>query len=547
MEQDKRSLIAVVLSVAVMGVWYFFFAPHPDAENQTPPVAQEAPSSPSASSVVTSTTPPPPPVAVAPTTPPVLDSFDLGVARVELSTLGGAPVAWHMTKYLTTKGDDTVNMVSAESAPPLSTQFENANISLPAVIPFHVASKTANSIRYEWASADVSIIKTYTFHPDQYSVDVNLDVVNTSNHPVQAKPVVAWTAVQPQQAGGFLHLLRGPPNLWTPLYDLGGSVTRETSLDKLTTPEEDKGLVWAGVENRYFIAAIIPRSNVGSKVFLKTLPAPKNSGGAAESGIVMPELVIPPGGTASNLTTLYVGPKEAPLLRAMGVGLEKAIDYGWFSTIAVPILMALQFFNTFLHNYGLAIILLTIVIKLLLHPINKKAMKSMKAMKDLQPKIAALKEKYGNDRERLNLETMQLFKSHGVNPMGGCLPMLIQMPIYFALYRVLWNAIELYRAPFLGYYKDLSAPDPYFIGPVLLGIFMFLQQKLTPSASADPAQQKMMLIMPVMFTSFMLFLPAGLVLYILVNTVMGVVQQWMISQDIGWRDVLRGRFSANQS
>ena len=190
----------------------------------------------------------------------------------------------------------------------------------------------------------------------------------------------------------------------------------------------------------------------------------------------------------------------------------------------------------------MAILLLTIFVKVLMNPLTIKSMKQMKEMQRLQPRLAELKEKFKNDKQRLNMETMQLFKSHKVNPMGGCLPMLLQMPIYISLYKVLYNSIEIYHAPFFGFYKDLSAPDPWFILPILLGVSMVLQQKMTPSPSADPAQQQMMMLMPVMFTAFMLFLPLGLVLYIFVNTAMSVTQQWMYRKDIRWRDILRGRF-----
>ncbi|HEX5032977.1 MAG TPA: membrane protein insertase YidC, partial [bacterium] len=211
--------------------------------------------------------------------------------------------------------------------------------------------------------------------------------------------------------------------------------------------------------------------------------------------------------------------------------------FGW---VALPILKLLQLFNAFLHNWGLAIIALTILIKLLLHPLTKKSMASMKAMQNLQPALQKLREKYKDDREKLNVESMELFRRHKVNPMGGCLPMLIQMPIYIALYKVLYNATELYHAPFFGFYHDLSAPDPYYIMPVLLGIFMVLQQKMTPT-TVDPAQAKIMMIMPVMFSLFMIFLPLGLVLYIFVNTLLTVVQQYMHQKDISIWGLLKGR------
>ena len=252
-------------------------------------------------------------------------------------------------------------------------------------------------------------------------------------------------------------------------------------------------------------------------------------------------MIVPTGDSKKYSYTLYVGPKDINDLKAAGAKLDEAIDYGWFTVIAVPILYLLRFFHGLIGNYGLAIILLTIFVKLLLHPINVKSLKSMKGMQQLQPRLKELQLKYKDDKQKLNQETMMLFKAHKVNPMGGCLPMLAQFPIYIALYKVLWNSIELYHAPFFWFYKDLSAPDPYFITPILLGLFMVAQQKLTPSASADPAQQRMMMIMPVMFTAFMLFLPVGLVVYILVNTVMSVTQQYMYNNGIGIMDLIKKR------
>lgn len=170
----------------------------------------------------------------------------------------------------------------------------------------------------------------------------------------------------------------------------------------------------------------------------------------------------------------------------------------------------------------------------------------MKAMQKIQPKLAEIREKYKDDRERLNTEMMGLFKTHKVNPMGGCLPMLLQMPVYIALYKVLYNAIEIYHAPFFGFYKDLSSPDPYFVLPILLGIFMVLQQKLTPTVQ-DPAQAKAMMFMPIIFSAFMLFLPVGLVIYIFVNTFMTVVQQYLHQKEIGVLDLLRGKTKKTKS
>ena len=294
---------------------------------------------------------------------------------------------------------------------------------------------------------------------------------------------------------------------------------------------EVKGAIpWAGIEDRYFLISLISRQISNDQLLRLQATAERlNLSFFPAATSVVPQ------GKQEFQYSFYLGPKQRVSLEAAGVGLEDAVDYGWFGVIAVPILKLLQFFYSWVGNWGLAVIVLTLFIKILTNPLTIKSMKQMKAMQSLQPQLQALKEKYKDDRQRLNMETMALFKKNQVNPMGGCLPMVMQMPIYIALYKVLYNAIELYQAPFFGFYHDLSMPDPYFILPVILGVAMVLQQKLTPNPSADPTQRQMMMIMPIMFTGFLLFLPVGLVLYILVNTGMSVLQQWMYQRDITWR------------
>lgn len=226
---------------------------------------------------------------------------------------------------------------------------------------------------------------------------------------------------------------------------------------------------------------------------------------------------------------IFFGPKRMETLKDARKGLEASIDFGFFEIIARPILYLLKFFHSLIHSYGISIILLTLFIKIILFPLTHKSYKSMKALQKIQPQIAELKEKYKNDRERLNKEMLELFKLHNVNPMSGCLPMLLQMPIWFALYQVLLNAIELYNTPFL-YLDDLSSRDFYCISPIILGITMFIQQRMTPSTVTDPAQARMMRLMPLFFTVIMFSLPSGLVLYILVNTLLSILQQWIINR-----------------
>jgi YidC/Oxa1 family membrane protein insertase len=239
---------------------------------------------------------------------------------------------------------------------------------------------------------------------------------------------------------------------------------------------------------------------------------------------------------------LYMGPKELDQLAKAEHNLVKAVDYGWFTVIAKPLLHVLNWFYRFTHNYGIAIILLTVIIKVLFWPLTQKSFQSMQAMKKLQPKIAQLREKYGDDKEKLNQELMQLYRTYKVNPVGGCLPMVLQIPVFFALYRMLNGAVELRHMPFMLWIHDLTAPDrldigfsiPYLGGlpvlTILMGATMFIQQKMTPSAG-DPRQEQIMLLMPVVFTVMFVNFPAGLVLYWLVNNVLSIVQQYFINRN----------------
>jgi YidC/Oxa1 family membrane protein insertase len=227
-------------------------------------------------------------------------------------------------------------------------------------------------------------------------------------------------------------------------------------------------------------------------------------------------------------TALFFGPKSLDKLQAVSPTLDMALDLGWLSSVSIYMLKLLKWFYSFVGNYGVAIVLLTLVVRGITFPLQYKSTKSMKAMAQLQPEMARIKEKYKDDREKLNKEMMSILKQNKVNPMGGCLPMLIQLPIFIALYRVLYSAIELYQAPFFGWIQDLSEKDPYYILPIAMGISMFFQMKLSPQTNMDPNQRKIMMAMPIFFSVIMFNLPAGLNLYIFVSTLFGILQQlWM--------------------
>lgn len=228
---------------------------------------------------------------------------------------------------------------------------------------------------------------------------------------------------------------------------------------------------------------------------------------------------------------LYVGPKDFEILSQLNRHLDKSIDLGdWIGVIARPMLQFMKWSYGWLKNYGWAIILLTVLVRLLLYPLTHMQFRSMQKMQLIKPQMEALRTKYKDNKEELNRQMLELFRREKVNPMGGCFPILLQMPVFFALYRVLYNAIELRHAPFALWLQDLSANDPYYVTPILLGLVMFVQQKMTPTAGMDPSQEMMMKFMPIMFCFFMLYLPSGLVLYILVSTLLGLAQQWWVTR-----------------
>jgi YidC/Oxa1 family membrane protein insertase len=301
--------------------------------------------------------------------------------------------------------------------------------------------------------------------------------------------------------------------------------------DQVKDPHETMaGVKWFGLDTRYFVFAVVPgekfRKDSGVQVFSGFENGQPSVGG---------RLVIPTNGQKQFDVPMrvYFGPKHMESLVSADPILADTIDFGWTSVIAIPILGALKWLHNYVGNYGFAIILLTIAIKIVLFPLMYKSMKAMSKMAKLQPQLNALREKHKDDKEKLNAEMMNFMKVHGYNPVSGCLPILAQMPIFFALYRVLFNSIELYQAPFVLWIHDLSLPDPFFVTPVILTGLMYLQQKLSPNTTADPMQQKMLQFMPVMFGVFMLMLPAGLTIYMVINSVMTIGQQYYLNHKLG--------------
>ncbi|MEO8604346.1 MAG: membrane protein insertase YidC [bacterium] len=290
----------------------------------------------------------------------------------------------------------------------------------------------------------------------------------------------------------------------------------------------ENDIAWAGFSGRYFLAALMPQAETTNALRVWA---------RKQQQTVEAELLFPPGVFTAH-TELYVGPKDIDRLEKVGHGLRKAVDLGWFSFIALPMLQALRFLHKFTGNYGVAIIILTVLLKLLFYPLTKKSFQSMSEMQKLQPEMQRLRERLKDKPDEMNREIMELYRRHKVNPLGGCLPMVLQIPVFVGLYNALLNAVELRHAPFIGWIHDLSAPDrlgtfqlPYVHHPgipvltLVMGGSMLLQQWMTPSA-ADPAQQRAMMIMPIVFTFMFMNFPAGLTLYWLVNNCLTIAQQY---------------------
>ncbi len=368
------------------------------------------------------------------------------------------------------------------------------------------------------------IVRQMTFHADTYLIEENTTVTNLNATGVEGS--VSFTAAAKSMSAEDDRY--NPTKVAYMVAD-----GRDEMEDREDLAEKglaaSGGLKWGTIESNYFMFAIVPDNSES------TLSASFQDNVFRMA--VNEEATFMPNVAKSFKASYFIGPTDRQMLANMPNELGDAINFGWFDFLAKPMLIGMNFFYDYVGNYGLAIIILTIIIKLIFWPLSQKSYGSMEQMKKLQPMVAKLREKYGDDKQRLNQETMALYKTYKVNPMGGCLPMVVQIPVFFGLYKALLGAVELRHAPFIEYLPftdlpwlaDLSAKDPYYITPVIMGASMFLQQKMTPSAG-DPTQQKIMMLMPVVFTFMFLQFPSGLVIYWLLNNLLSIGQQLMIAR-----------------
>ncbi|MBF0214365.1 MAG: membrane protein insertase YidC [Magnetococcales bacterium] len=362
--------------------------------------------------------------------------------------------------------------------------------------------------------------KTFTFQSGSYLLSSSDRVINTSDKPVTLFHFAHFARIEPkvdEQQAMAMTDFHGPMGY---LDNVRVQHVYEDLKKQDQRISAQEG--WAGFSDKYFLAALVPEQTGGMKKFYFDFDEPTH-----RIGVVAGKQELQPGATLEKVTKLYVGPKELRTLEMSELKLERSIDYGWFHFLAVPLVKVLLFFNDFLHNYGMAIVLLTVIIKLLFFPLATKSYRSMNAMKKLAPKMEELKKLYAHDKALLQQETMRMYQDNKVNPLGGCLPIVVQIPVFFALYKVLFLSIEMRHAPWILWIHDLSVMDPYYVLPLLMGASMMVQTKLNP-APADPVQAKVMLFLPVIFTVMFLSFPAGLVLYWLVNNVLSIAQQGYI-------------------
>ena len=370
----------------------------------------------------------------------------------------------------------------------------------------------------------IKITKTYIFHRNSYKIDVKYHVENSG--------ATDW------KGGLYGQLLR---NDQTPeaensfIYTYTGGVTytnsehyQKVDFDEMANraPIRNADNGWVAMIQHYFLAAIVPSSNIKP-----TLYTDQQSSGHYAIGAILPVISVPSGESGDLAIQLYTGPKDQERLEALAEGLELTVDYGWLTFLAQPLFWILNQIQDVVSNWGVSIILLTILIKLAFFKLSETSYRSMARMRKLSPRLTSLKERYGDDRQKMNEAMMKIYREEKVNPMGGCLPILVQIPVFIALYWVLLESVEIRQAPFMLWIQDLSAKDPYYILPLLMGGSMLIQQKLNP-APIDPIQQKVMMVLPVVFTVFFAFFPAGLVLYWVVNNVISISQQWYITKKI---------------
>jgi YidC/Oxa1 family membrane protein insertase len=381
----------------------------------------------------------------------------------------------------------------------------------------------ALEVKFTWSNTEITVDKIYTFHRGSYVIDVTYQINNASGS--ELAPSVYYQIMHDSESN--------QGSTFSPTFTGGAYYTDEGKFKKVNFSDMEKANLslkskdgWIGIIQHYFASAWIPKEGTSNEFYTKQL-----SSKIYAVGVVNPVTKVAPGASVNVTAKLFAGPQVEADLNAAAPGLEYTVDYGWLTVIAKPLFWLLSKIYSFVGNWGVAIILLTILLKAAFFKLSATSYRSMAQMREMAPRMQAMKEKFGDDKQKLQQAMMEMYRKEKINPLSGCLPILVQIPVFIALYWVLLGAVELRHAPFFAWITDLSAKDPYYILPILMGASMIVQTSLNP-APTDPIQAKVMKIMPVVFSIFFFFFPAGLVLYWLVNNILSIAQQWYINNTI---------------
>jgi YidC/Oxa1 family membrane protein insertase len=510
---DRRTLVAVILCFLIFLGWqkYYIEPRNQIAQQQAftsaPPEATAPGAAPGQSSPSATT-------ATAPLTATRSEALATGTGEALVGDGAQFFSGWSLKSYklgLTPEASAVdLQSVTHQSGGAIEFAVDDKRFAYLSNVR-GVLSRTPQGVTWTFEDDAVRLTREFTASEGMPYVDLRITAQFKKD-----RPAFAFVTLGQKAANEDADARDRQISYWS-----GDSIHRLAMKDFDQVREVSTPVKFAAATNRYFLMALVNPAGGESKGL--QLP---NGEGAGKFSLVYPlssnQAVIP--------MRVYFGPKDLALLRAVEPTLDHTVDFGMFTIIAYPILRLMRWFHGFFGNYGVSIILVTLLLKVVTYPLTYKSMKSMKEMARLQPQLAKLREKYKDDKESLNREMLTLMRSHGYNPMAGCLPILIQMPVFFALYQVLYSSIELYHAPFALWIHDLSTHDRFYVTPVLLTLTMFIQQRLTPNTSMDPAQQKMLQIMPIIFGGMMLWLPSGLTLYMLVNALASIIQQIILNK-----------------
>lgn len=534
---DTRRLILVLIftfsSFMLWENWQKHNQPKPAVE--TASANQAANGAPTPSAALQGKAAPPTPAAATPA--PTAETFTIStdLLKVTISAQGGDLVSLELLKYKEHDNKDK-NFVLFDAKHHYMAQAGLIGEGLPThrtifkrVAGASELTEGSNElkVRLEAEQNGVKVAKILTFKRGSYLIDVNWEIANNGDKAIapHAYFQLQRNDVSPAGETAMVSTFTGPA-VYTEA-DKYQKVEFSAIADNKAKFAKTADNGWLAMVQHYFVAALVPKDKTQREFYMRKL----EGGNIFQAGVIVPVAEIAPGAKGETSIGLYAGPQEQSSLKQVANGLDLVVDYGWLTVVAAPIFWALEAIHKLVGNWGWAIVILTIGIKAVFYPLSAASYKSMAKMKVLTPRLMQLKERFGDDKQRLNQEMMKLYQTEKVNPLGGCLPILVQIPVFIALYWVLLGAVEMRDAPWIGWITDLASADPYYILPVIMMVSMFVQTKLNPTPP-DPIQAKVMMMMPLIFGVMFFWFPAGLVLYWVVNNVLSIAQQWQITRMI---------------